>query len=694
MMSRANNIKRRAVAVYLFMILLAVAIVIQPLYTQFFESHLWNTDKYDVTRTVNVTASRGNIYSESMFLMATSVPEYEIRWDTRRVDKPTFDRYANELATQLATLFEDKSTSEYLKLLTSVWKKQKGYALIKRNVNYNQLKSLKTFPIFNQGRFDGGFRYIQLNNREKPFKEIASRTIGYHNINTKSVGIEGAFNFELKGKQGQRLEQRLAGNEWMPIREIESLPGKDVVTTINVRFQDVAHKALEERLRYHDADFGTTVLMEVATGKVKAIVNLKKVENAYVERYNYAIGQSIEPGSTFKLASVIAGLEDGYLQLEDSVNTAGGSTTFYDRVMRDSREGGYGNITLNTAFTKSSNVGISKLIDKHYKGQPSQFVDRLYSMGLNQPLELSLSGEADPTIRHPKQSTRWSGTALPWMSIGYGIKMTPMQILSFYAAIANGGQRMKPYFVNSILDNGQITNHFSPEILNPSICSMTTINKVKVMLENVVEQGTANNIKTTQYKIAGKTGTAQLIVDGAYTNERHMASFVGYFPADKPKYACIVLINDPLQNGNYGGEVAAPVFRQISDYVYNTDLSLQKTQLAQNNIAPVSKDGFKEDLATVFNQLSVEVVDEDPNSQWVLTAAKEGRVELHRRNIESDLENNKMPNLKGMALSDVLYLLENYGFKVSYSGRGNVRFQSIEKGQQISKGQTITIGLS
>ena len=362
--------------------------------------------------------------------------------------------------------------------------------------------------------------------------------------------------------------------------------------------------------------------------------------------------------------------------------------------MRDSREGGYGNITLNTAFTKSSNVGISKLIDKHYKGQPSQFVDRLYSMGLNQPLGLSLSGEADPTIRHPKQSTRWSGTALPWMSIGYGVKMTPMQILSFYAAIANGGQRMKPYFVNSILGNGQIITHFSPEILNPSICSMTTINKVKVMLENVVEQGTANNIKTTQYKIAGKTGTAQLIVDGAYTNERHMASFVGYFPADKPKYACIVLINDPLQNGNYGGEVAAPVFRQISDYVYNTDLSLQKTQLAQNNIAPVSKDGFKEDLATVFNQLSVEVVDEDPNSQWVLTAAKEGRVELQRRNIESDLENNKMPNLKGMALSDVLYLLENYGFKVSYSGRGNVRFQSIEKGQRILKGQTITIGLS
>ncbi|MEC8610552.1 MAG: penicillin-binding protein [Bacteroidota bacterium] len=692
-MIKPNDIKRRAVAVYLFMILLAVAIVIQPLYTQFFESHLWSTDKFDVTRTVNVPASRGNIYSENMSLMATSVPEYEIRWDTRRVDKLTFDRHSNELALQLANLFEDKSASDYLKLLSNVWKKQKGYALIKRNVNYNQLKSVKTFPIFNKGRFDGGFRYIQLNNREKPFKEIASRTIGYHNINTKSVGIEGAFNFELKGKQGQRLEQRLAGNEWMPVREIESVPGKDVVTTIDIRFQDVAHNALEKRLRFHDADFGTTVLMEVATGKIKAIVNLKKVDTNYEERYNYAIGQSVEPGSTFKLASVIAGFEDGYLQLDDSVNTTGGLTTFYDRVMRDSRDGGYGKITLNTAFTKSSNVGISKLIDKHYKSQPSQFVDRLYSMGLNQTLGLSLSGESSPMIRHPKQSSSWSGTTLPWMSIGYGVKMTPMQILSFYAAIANDGQRMKPYFVKSILDNGRTVKHYSPEILNPSICSMTTISKVKAMLENVVEKGTAKNIKTPQYKIAGKTGTAKLLVDGAYI-KRYMASFAGYFPADKPKYACIVLINDPLQNGNYGGDVAAPVFREIADYVYNADLSLKTPRHAQNKTAPVSKDGFKNDLTDVFGQLSIKMVDDDLSSQWVLTAAKEGHVELLRRNIETDLENNLMPNVTGMALSDVLYLLENYGLKVTYSGRGNVRFQSIEKGQRISKGQSISIELS
>ncbi len=693
-MNRTNNIKRRAVAVYLFMILLGVAIVLQPLYTQFFESHLWSTDKYDVTRTVDVPASRGNIYSEGMLLLATSIPEYEIRWDTRQVNKVTFDRYASELATQLATLFKDKTAAEYLKLLNSVWVKQKGYALIKRDVNFNQLKAVKTFPIFNKGRFDGGFRYIQLNNREKPFKDIASRTIGYHNINTKSVGIEGAFNFELRGKQGQRLEQRLAGNEWMPIRERESIPGKDVVTTIDVRFQDVAHKALEERLRYHDADFGTTVLMEVATGKVKAIVNLKKVEDRYVERFNYAVGQSVEPGSTFKLASVIAGLEDGYLQIDDSVNTTGGNTTFYDRVMRDSREGGYGKIDLNKSFIKSSNVGISKLIDKHYRKQPSQFVDRLYSMGLNEPLGLSLSGEATPIIRHPKHTTHWSGTTLPWMSIGYGVKLTPLQILSFYAAIANNGQRMKPYFVKSIVNNGRIEKTYSPEILNPSICSMTTIKKVKTMLEQVVELGTAQNIKTSQYKIAGKTGTAQLLVDGIYSKERHMGSFVGYFPAEQPKYACIVMINDPLQNGNYGGDIAAPVFRKISDYVYNTDVLLQQTQVAEDKMAPVSKDGYKGDLEMVFNEISVTISDDSPSSEWVFTSAKTGKVELNIHRIESQLENNRMPSLKGMALCDVLYLLENYGFKVNYSGRGSVNYQSIQKGHTIMKGQSISIKLS
>ncbi|MGC6490041.1 MAG: penicillin-binding protein [Flavobacteriales bacterium] len=695
-MNRANDIKRRAVAIYLFMILLAFAIILRPLYTQFFESHLWNTEKYNVTRTVSVDASRGNIYSDDYSLLATSIPEYELRWDAKQVESSFFEQNVDSLAFQLSTLFKDKSPSEYSTQLRKIWKQKKRYALIKRNVNYNELKQVKRFSIFKEGRFDGGFRYIQLNSREKPFKEIASRTIGYHNINAKSVGIEGAFNFELKGRDGKRLEQRLAGNEWMPIREIESNPGKDILTTIDIRFQDIAHKALKERLIYHQAEYGTVVLMEVKTGAIKAIVNLKKNQDNFTEQYNYAIGESVEPGSTFKLASVIAGLEDGYLSLDDSVNTTGGKHLFYDRIMRDSKEGGYGTITLDKAFSKSSNVGISKLINKHYSDNPSEFVDRLFRMGLNEPLGLSLSGEQKPAIRHPKQSTTWSGTTLPWMSIGYGLKLTPIQILSFYAAIANDGKRMKPYFVSAIMNNGIEEKRFTPYVINPSICSMTTIKEVKSILEKVVDEqgGTARNIKSSQYKIAGKTATTQLLIDGVYSSDRHMASFVGYFPSDNPKYACIVMINDPLENGSYGGDVAAPVFKTISDFVYNTDLSLQKNNYKNNLKAPVSKDGYKADLAAVFNSISIEVSSDNQNSDWVLTSAKYDTVQFSTRNIQNDLDNNVMPNVKGMGISDVLFLLENYGLKVNYIGRGSVKSQSIGKGESIRKGQYINIELS
>ena len=694
-MNHSKNIKRRAVAIYLFMILLALVIILQPLYTQIFESHLWNTDKYNVTRTVSVPASRGNIYSDDLSLLATSIPEYEIRWDAKQVDKESFLAEVEELATLLSNLFEDKSPNEYSTFLRKIWNKQSRYALIKRKVNYNELKILKQLPIFREGRYKGGFQYKQLNIRQKPFQSLAARTIGYHKKQSKSVGIEGAFNYDLKGKDGERLEQRLAGNEWMPIRERESFPGKDVITTIDIRFQDIAHKALEDRLYYHDAEFGTTILMEVATGEIKSIVNLKKVdEDRYNEFYNFAIGRSIEPGSTFKLASVIAGLEDGYLQLDDSVNTTGGEHNFYDRVMRDSKRGGYGVISLEKSFIKSSNVGISKLINKHYKSKPSQFVDRLYSMGLNEPLNIALSGEVKPEIRHPKQSANWSGITLPWMSIGYGIMMTPLQILSFYAAIANDGQRMKPMFVKSIMFNGITEKSFSPEVLNPSICSMTTIHKVKTMLEDVVEIGTAQDIKSKQYKIAGKTGTAQLIIDGSHNNQRHLASFVGYFPADKPKYACIVMINDPQENGSYGGDVAAPVFRTIADYVMNTDLSLHHADSVENRQMPVSKDGNKKHLATVFNSFNVPITSDNDRAEWVLTKSKKDKVELQTRNIIKDLEKNKMPNIKGMVLNDVLFLLENYGLKINYSGRGSVEEQSITKGENIRKGQNLSIVLS
>lgn len=676
------------------MLVLASAIILRVSYTQFFESHIWNPENYNITRLVPIEASRGNIYSKDLSLLATSIPEYEIRWDATVSSTPFFKENVGSLSQSLSLLFRDKSPQEYEQFFYEERKKKSRYALLKRKVNYNQLKVLKTFPYFKEGKYKSGFIYHQKNKRQKPFKILAERTIGYERKESKSVGLEGAFNMYLNGIPGERLEQKLAGGIWMPIREIESHPGKDLQTTLDIRFQDIAEKSLAERILYHQAEHGCAILMEVKTGAVKAIVNLKKTEaGECVESYNYAIAESAEPGSTFKLASVIAGLEDGYLNLSDTVDTDGGVYQFYDRTMRDSRKGGYGRVSLKKAFEKSSNVGISKLINQHYKDRPEQFIDRLYSMGLNEPLGISISGESKPNIRHPKNAT-WSGTSLPWMSIGYGIELTPLQTLSFYAAIANDGMRMRPYFVEAVLDNGLVDKRFYPQVLSPSICSMTTIKIVKSMLEGVIYQGTAQNIRSNEYKIAGKTGTNWIDYANKTDEDRtkYQASFVGYFPADEPKYACIVVLNDPKENGSYGGEVAAPVFKSIADYVYTTDFHLQQEIKQNKDSIPQSKDGFQQDLKTVLTKLNVGYVSQS-EAPWSLTYATKDKVELKVRHIQKDLQQNIMPNVVGMGLQDAIFLLENYGFVIECSGKGSIKRQSIPRGQSIYRGQKIKLDL-
>jgi len=695
-MIHTKKIKRRAVLIYLVMILLSIGVVSRTIYTQVFESNKWSAEKYKIIKTEAVNAPRGNIYSDDYSLLATSIPEYEVHWDSKMVSKSFFNKNIDELSAKLSDLFKDKTATEYQRLLRSYKSKGTQYGLIRRKVDYNQLKLLKTFPIFEENRLISGFIYSQTNKRQKPFKRLAERTIGYDRKNSKSVGLEGAFNFYLKGQDGEVLKQKLAGNEWMPIREIESKPGKDIVTTLNIRFQDIAENALENCLIRHDADYGSLVLMEVQTGEIKAIVNLKKNEDeTLIEDYNYAIAELSDPGSTFKLASLIAGLEDGFFKTKDSVNTYNGIHQFYDRFMNDTKKGGYGKLSLADAFVKSSNVGISKLVVEYYSKNPAQFVDRLYSMGLNEPLDILISGESSPNILHPKgNKSNWSGTTLPWMSIGYGIEMTPLQILSFYAAIANDGKRMRPFFVKSIQEKGKIEKEIKPQVINPSICSKTTIDIVKEMMLNVVENGTAENLKNDKYKIAGKTGTAQLLIDGIYSKQRHQSSFVGYFPADQPKYACIVVVKDPKKNGFYGGEVAGPVFKELADYVFANDLSLIEANKHYAEQTPISKDGDKAKLQEVYKAIEVKTNAQEIQSNWVLTYAKEDRVELKTRNIENDIVKNKMPNLVGMPIQDVLFLLENYGLDVMFSGRGAVKSQSITKGSRIQKGQKIFLELS
>lgn len=695
-MTHSKKIKRRAVLIYLVMILLSIGIVSRTIYTQVFESSKWSAEKYKIIKNEPLNAPRGNIYSDDYSLLATSIPEYEVHWDSKMVSKSFFNKNVVELSYKLSELFKDKSAAEYESLLRSYKSNDVQYGLVRRKVDYNQLKALKTFPIFEKNRLKSGFIYSQTNKRQKPFKRLAERTIGYDKKTSKSVGLEGAFNFYLKGEDGEVLKQKLAGNEWMPIREIEPKPGKDIVTTINIRFQDIAEKALAHRLKFHDAEFGSLILMEVKTGEIKSIVNLKKKEDdTLIEDYNYAIAELSEPGSTFKLASLIAGLEDGFFNITDSVNTYNGKHKFYDKFMNDSKKGGYGKLSLADAFIKSSNVGISKLVFEHYSKNPAQFVDRIYSMGLNEPLDILISGESHPNIIHPKGNKgNWSGITLPWMSIGYEIEMTPLQILSFYAAIANNGKKMRPFFVKYIQENGKIEKEIKPQVINPSICSKTTIKIVKEMMLNVVENGTASNIKSNDYLIAGKTGTAQLIIDGTYSNERHQSSFVGYFPANQPKYACIVVVKDPKVNGSYGGDVAAPVFKELADYVYANDLLLIETENQFANKTPISKDGDKVKLQEIYSAIDINTNADEIESDWVLTYAKDDHIELKTRNIEGDFNKNKMPNLVGMPIQDVLFLLENYGLEVLFSGKGSVKKQSISKGSQIRKGQKIFLELS
>ncbi|MCK4639399.1 MAG: penicillin-binding protein 2, partial [Bacteroidales bacterium] len=419
--------------------------------------------------------------------------------------------------------------------------------------------------------------------RKMPFKELAKRTIGYENKKENLfVGLEGAYSEYLEGKKGKQLRQRICNGDWKPIQdenEIEPQNGKDIITTIDINIQDVAENALLEHLKEHKAFQGCAILMEVETGYIKAIANLQydSSDNKYKESYNYAFAENVEPGSTFKLASMIAVIEDRKVNLSDTIDTGDGWIVYYNRTMRDAYKIRDGKITCREAFEKSSNVGVSMIIWDAYKKNPEKFVEHLYDMSLNKPLGIEFQGEGHPFIKHPKDKKIWYGTTLPWMSVGYEISLTPLQILTFYNAVANGGKMVKPMFVKEIRQTGKTIKTFKPVVINKSICSKRTIDTVQSLLEGVVERGTAKSLNNSIYKIAGKTGTAQIAnKNKGYNKGFYNASFVGYFPADDPKYSCIVVVNKPSGGKYYGSSVAAPVFKEIADKVYATQLDIHQ----------------------------------------------------------------------------------------------------------------------
>lgn len=653
----------------------------------------------------SIEAVRGNIYADDGSLLATSIPIYEVRFDPNAdaISDELFAERVDSLAWNLSQLFKDRSTASYRKELITARKEGERYHLIHRNVKFTELKKMKEFPLFRRGKYKGGFIFIQRNKRERPFKVLAARTIGYQREDVRPVGLEGAYSEVLSGVNGQRLMQKIAGGVWMPVgdeNEIEPEDGKDIYTTIDVNIQDVAESALLKQLEKHQADHGTVVLMEVKTGAIKAIANLKKNKNgSYYESYNYAIGESTEPGSTFKLAALMVALEDGYVDMDDIIDCGDGSRKYFDRTMFDSNhdDGGWGKITVQRVLEVSSNIGMAEIINRSYGQQPQKFIDRLAEMKLREPLGIEIAGEGKPYIKNTDDES-WSGISLAWMAHGYELQQTPLQILTFYNAVANGGKMVKPKFVERISKGRKIVEEIETEVIHNQICSEKTIKKLQKALEGVVANGTASNLKNADYRIAGKTGTAQIANKNygySYQSKvSHQASFVGYFPADNPAYSCIVVVNAPSQNVYYGNLVAGPIFKEVADKVYANSLEMHKPLAPQNYQAyspiPYSKHGYKKDIETIFQNLNIPIKTNAKDADWVVTSTEKERVVIGPRAITDNL----VPNVVGMGLRDAIYLLENQGLRVKVDGSGMVKYQSINAGAKVKRGQEIKIELS
>lgn len=705
MSSKKQHTIRRAYPIYIMLVVFAIGILFKIGQVQFIESDHWQElAKSYSTKYRKIDAVRGNIYANDGSLIATSVPKYEVRFDinAEAITDKIFQRDIDSLCFRLSQVLPHKSVSDWKTQLIHARNNGSRYHLIGRKLSYTKLKEMRQFPIFRRGKYKGGFIYIQQNKREKPFQLLASRTIGYNRKNAKPVGLEGAYDQILSGTQGIRLMQKIAGGVWMPIEddnEVEPEDGSDVLTTIDINIQDVAENALLEQLKKQDADHGCVVLMEVKTGEVKAIANLTRQKSGnYWETYNYAVGESTEPGSTFKLASLIVALEDGFIDLTDSIETGKGSFKFYDQKMFDSKVGGYGKISIKRAFEVSSNIAIARIINENYSNNPQKFIDRLYKMNLNQKLGLEIYGEGEPKIKSANDPT-WSGISLPWISHGYEVSLTPLQILTFYNAVANNGKMVKPQFVREIRKMGNPIQQFQPKVINPSICSKSTIKKAKLMLEGVVENGTATNLKNSNYKIAGKTGTAQIYnAKYGYKYDKkvsYQASFVGYFPAQNPMYSCIVVVNAPSKNVYYGNLVAGPIFKEIADKVYATSIPLHKeikkeTHLASKTPYPVSKNGYRHDLNTILTELDVPQVIKGDQPNWVATSTEKEKVTMYKREFTKGL----LPNVVGMDIKDAIYILENLGIKAEFKGKGVIKSQQPVPGTRIKNIDRVTLKLA
>lgn len=654
------------------MSLFLLVIIVKVFNLQYVDGEKYKKLSQELTiKNDTIYANRGNVYASDGNLLATSMSKYTIRMDVVAVKNKDFEKNIAGLSKELSKMF-GKSASHYQSKLRQARKRRNRYLLIARNVGYNDYVKMRQFPMFNLGVYRGGFIAEQKTVRAHPIGKIAERTIGYDD-HRGGAGIEGAFADYMLGENGWRQKQKIAKGQWKPINDVnekEPVDGRDVVTTIDVNIQDITHHALLRSMEHYEADHGCAVVMETATGEIKAISNLGRTSKGkYYEARNYAVWESHEPGSTFKLASLMAALEDRVVDTSTVFDTEKGRIFIHGKKVEDSQRGGYGKISLARVFEVSSNVGIVKAIRKHYDKKPQKFIDKIKQFGLDTQTGVKIQGEGKPYIPLPSDKKRWNKISLEWMAWGYGVSLTPLQTLTFYNAVANDGEMVKPRFIKELRVGNKVEKRFDKVVLKEKIASQTTIDKVKRVMENVVRKGTGDNIYSSNFSMAGKTGTAKKwvpryknkkgeIIAGHYSNKRYVASFAGFFPADNPKYSCIVVVHDPKkEKGYYGATVAGPVFKEIAQKIYTTTPS---------------------DIQSVNDTVQFAKIDKS-YERYYKTLQKYKTI---------------MPSVKGMSAMDAVALLENMGIKVKFSGFGKVREQSVKKGKKIKKGATVYLKLS
>lgn len=696
-MNIKKSILLRARIAFLFVVLFAVAVVVKTGHIQFVEGEKWakmgERISFDYKR---VKATRGNIYSDNGSLLATSLPFYKIAFDASLPKEEVFNKGVDSLAYHLSRFFRDKSKTEYKQLLIDARKSHKQYIILNRKrIDYQDKKMMMDWPIFREGRLRGGAIFEKVDVRYHPFSNLSSRTIGFINENDKGAGLEFSFDKELGGQDGYAYYQKISGGIWKPVYDannVKAVDGLDLQTTLDINLQDVAETALHKAMVQHDADDGLVAVMEVATGEIKAVSNLSSDgHGGFYEKFNFAAAGLFEPGSTFKLVTMMALLEDTNMELTDSIDVGNGEFTFYNKTVRDHEDHGLGTVTIKDAFEHSSNVAMAKLVDKHFGLRPQKFVDYIDRLQLSKPLGIQIAGEPTPKIKRPGQKG-WSGISLPWMAYGYGFEITPLHTLALYNAVANNGKMIKPVFVRAIKHADEDERKFDTEVINSSICSDETLNQLRLLLEGVVENGTAKNIKGTHYRIAGKTGTAQILDKGRYT-KKYVTSFVGYFPAHEPKYSAIVLIKNPRGWYQYGSSVAAPVFKEIADNIYARDINLHHPmdvkKFTKTDVLPVIRAGNQQELTMLCNELGVSNHSLTEN-EWV-RSSRSGNGVNWKKAIEGK---DVVPDVKGMTFRDAIYLLEKSGLNVFYEGKGRVQDQSIAAGARAEKGDRIYIRLN